>query len=364
MRVGLQADDLTGACDAGAAFAARGLPTVVLLPDAPLPAPPPQVLVLDTESRGRDAAEARVRAREAATRLLGCGPALLFKKVDSTLRGAIAAELAGTLEGTGRRAALLAPSFPAQHRTVRDGVLHVAGQAAGETAIARDPTFPPTGDRVLALLGADGPHPAGFVPLATVRRGPAAVAARLARFEAVLACDAETDADLDVLAAASERVPVLLAGSAGLATALAARTAREPLRPTPRPRAPLLVVAGSVHPVTRAQLARLQERGIGGLWPPVQGQADRAAVVRELAEAARRQVGQAAPGTLLLTGGETAYSVCRALGADGIALAGELEPGLAIGALVGGAFEGLAVVTKAGGFGDAETLVRLHEACE
>src|SRR3972149_3085955 len=57
-----------------------------------------------------------------------------------------------------------------------------------------------------------------------------------------------------------------------------------------------------------------------------------------------------------LTGGETAYSVCRALGADGIALAGEVEPGLAIGTLLGGPFAGLAVITKAGGFGDPETL--------
>jgi uncharacterized protein YgbK (DUF1537 family) len=69
------------------------------------------------------------------------------------------------------------------------------------------------------------------------------------------------------------------------------------------------------------------------------------------------------PGALLLTGGETAVAVCRALGASGLQLTGELEPGLAVGALLDGPFEGLAVVTKAGSFGDTETFARVREAC-
>jgi uncharacterized protein YgbK (DUF1537 family) len=64
-----------------------------------------------------------------------------------------------------------------------------------------------------------------------------------------------------------------------------------------------------------------------------------------------------------LTGGETAYSVCRALGSAAIALAGELEPGVPVGVLLDGPYGGLTVVTKAGGFGDPETLQRLYEAC-
>jgi hypothetical protein len=50
------------------------------------------------------------------------------------------------------------------------------------------------------------------------------------------------------------------------------------------------------------------------------------------------------------------------LAAEGIALAGEVEPGLAVGRLIGGPFAGLAVITKAGGFGDPETLARIEEA--
>ena len=71
----------------------------------------------------------------------------------------------------------------------------------------------------------------------------------------------------------------------------------------------------------------------------------------------------ARPGTLLLTGGETAVAVCRALETASLRLDGEVEPGLARGALLDGPFAGLAVVTKAGGFGDPDTLVRVWEAC-
>jgi uncharacterized protein YgbK (DUF1537 family) len=365
MRVGIQADDLTGACDTGCVFAARGLATVVLLPDAPLPSSLPTVLVLDTESRQSDGSEARRRAHAAATRLAASAPGLVYKKLDSTLRGPIAAELSGFLEGLGATRALVCPAFPDQQRAVLDGRLRVGQQLAAETPIARDPSFPATGDSVLALLGVAGPHPTALVPLATVRRGASAVATRIRRHPGALVCDAETAADLATMAAAVDELPVVPAGSAGLATALAARLSSLAPVPVPRPHPPVLVVAGSRHPATRAQLAQLEARGISGIWPPDPEGArdgDRQASLRALATATRERLARGAPGTLLLTGGETAYSVCRAIEAIGIALDGVFEPGLAVGRLLGGPFAGLTVVTKAGGFGDPETLVRLHEA--
>jgi uncharacterized protein YgbK (DUF1537 family) len=366
VRVGIQADDLTGACDTGAAFAARGLATLVLLPDTAMPAAMPEALVLDTESRAAAPAEARARARAAALRLTAGPVALLYKKVDSTLRGSVAAELAGVLEGAARHQAVLAPAFPAQRRTLVDGLLRVGDRVVTETALAGDPAFPPTGASVLALLGADGPHPVGLVPLATVRRGQPAVTARLRRHAGVVACDAERDADLDVLAAATADSTVVLAGSAGFAAALAAHVGTGPRPPVPRLRRPLLVVSGSAHPASREQVARLAARGgttlLAAPAAPASAPAEREVIGRRLAEAARDAIDRTAPATLLLTGGETAYSVCRALAAAGLELAGELEPGLAVGTLVGGPCAGLTVVTKAGAFGDADALVRVWES--
>jgi uncharacterized protein YgbK (DUF1537 family) len=365
---GIQADDLTGACDTGAGFAARGLDTLVLLPGAPAPATSPEVLVLDTESRRMAPAEARAATRAAVARLAGAGARLVYKKVDSTLRGPVAAEIQGALEGSGRAAVLLAPAFPAQGRAVVDGLVRIDGRLASETAVAADPSFPATGASVLAVLGLDGPHPVGALPLATVRAGAGTVGAQLDRWLEVapggLVADAETDADLAILAGEVAARPVLLAGSAGLAGALTRRLPPGPAPAGPQLAGPLLAVAGSAHPATRAQVERLRGHGAARVVAaPRDAAAARDAVVAGLADAARAALAAGGVGTLLLTGGETALAVCRAIGATGIRLLGELAPGLAWGRLAGGAWAGLPVVTKAGGFGDPETLVRVAERC-
>lgn len=61
-------------------------------------------------------------------------------------------------------------------------------------------------------------------------------------------------------------------------------------------------------------------------------------------------------GGLVLTGGDTAAAVCRALGAAHLWLTGELQPGMATAMLLDGSHPGLPVVTKAGGFGDEAAL--------
>jgi uncharacterized protein YgbK (DUF1537 family) len=376
MLVGIQADDLTGACDTGAPFAARGLETLVVIHegDGPpsVPSAPPAVLAIDTESRQGSIEDARARAEWVGRTLRAQGPGVIYKKLDSTLRGRVAAEIDGMLDGAGLEVALMSPAFPAQHRVVVDGCLLVEGRPVDETPIALDPAFPRTGASVLGLLAAEGVRPTASLPLVTVRRGRQAVATCLDRFVSmggrVLAADAETAADLAVLAEAGRGRAVLLAGSAGLATALARReTCVMTGRPT-RPTRPLLVVAGSAHPATRTQLGCLGGRdGLDVVAPSDDEGADdrdrRREMVRRLAETARDRIDRGQPGALLLTGGETAIAVLGALGAAGIRLAGQLEPGLALGALAGGPFDGLAVMTKAGGFGDPDTLVRAWQAC-
>jgi hypothetical protein len=62
---------------------------------------------------------------------------------------------------------------------------------------------------------------------------------------------------------------------------------------------------------------------------------------------------------LMLTGGETAVGVARRLGAAGIRLEGEVEPGIPVGSLIGP--KPYRVVTKAGAFGEPDTLLRAVE---
>jgi uncharacterized protein YgbK (DUF1537 family) len=74
-----------------------------------------------------------------------------------------------------------------------------------------------------------------------------------------------------------------------------------------------------------------------------------------LAEIGRQFVASGAIKGLVLTGGDTAIAVCRALGATGVKLVRELEPGIPGGSLLGTALP-LQVVTKAGAFGSEQAL--------
>src|SRR5215510_7143264 len=129
MAITLIADDLTGACDAGAHFSGRG--AVAVFVDAARVDAAREVAVLDTESRALSAREARDHLGAAARQLdarLRTG--FVFKKIDSTLRGPITAEIEAIAEVTSRPTALVCPSFPAHGRTVVGGVLRVNGHSA------------------------------------------------------------------------------------------------------------------------------------------------------------------------------------------------------------------------------------------
>nr|MDA8217235.1 hypothetical protein [Dehalococcoidales bacterium] len=61
---------------------------------------------------------------------------------------------------------------------------------------------------------------------------------------------------------------------------------------------------------------------------------------------------------MVLTGGDTAVALCKALGVGALAIEGEVEPGVPYGRLLEGPLAGLLVVTKAGGFGSPEAIAK------
>jgi 4-hydroxythreonine-4-phosphate dehydrogenase len=303
-------------------------------------------LDLDTRSRPERAAHASVRKAFSARRAKGAR--ILYKKIDSTLRGHVVAELAATRPALGRRPVLFTPAFPAQGRIVRDSKLFLDGKAF-------------SGD-LRALLSRAG-LPAAQVDLATVRGGGLAGALRaaLATGARGLACDAASDADLGRIARAGLKLRPrpLFVGSAGLARALARTFPAR--RAAPRPaaaRRPVVAVVGSASPVSKRQAQRLsRSRSLGRAdllvqmaWTREPGPRD-IPVVRRLG----RMVAQAAPRAhYVLTGGETARAVLAARGIRALRLLGEVEPGVPFGM----ARDGTLVCTKAGAFGSPGTLVR------
>jgi uncharacterized protein YgbK (DUF1537 family) len=107
----LIADDLTGACDSAVHFAIRGLPAEVLhVRDAQ--ATGARVLAISTGSRDCEAPEIQAAMALAAAQFPVASGVLVFKKIDSTLRGNPGIELAAALDALRCDAAVVCAAFP------------------------------------------------------------------------------------------------------------------------------------------------------------------------------------------------------------------------------------------------------------
>lgn len=261
MQVGIIADDLTGAMDSGAQLARAGYRVAVMFYDAPLsPFDDFDGVVVDTDSRQRDPGSACRRVSESAQRLKHAR--ILYKKIDSTLRGWVAEEIEAAFREGGRPSALIAPAFPGNGRTTREGVQMVHGEPVHETRFAEDPVTPVIEGHVPTLLSeasVAGIDTLGIGDLGDVDK----VCGVLAEYWWVVA-DAIGDAQLRTLVeAVPDPAEVLWIGSAGLVKALGEvypgpRTGENSPEETVRLDR-VLVVVDSMNEVSRKQLRRLEK---------------------------------------------------------------------------------------------------------
>ncbi len=132
------ADDLTGATDTGHGFAVRGFETVVRL-DPEFEAPDAAVIVVDTDSRYVSPAEAGNRVADVVSDIEA---ATVYKKVDSTLRGNLAAEIEAVMAAMDADTAAVAPAFPTNGRVTACGYHLVEGALITDTEAGNDPDSP------------------------------------------------------------------------------------------------------------------------------------------------------------------------------------------------------------------------------
>jgi uncharacterized protein YgbK (DUF1537 family) len=394
------ADDLSGAADAGVPFARRGLVTEVRWHAAPAPMTDADVVAFDTDSRRLDAATAAARQREAVGRLSMPG-ATLYKKIDSTLRGQPAAEIAAIREalGDGCHRLIFAPANPSMNRSTRGGRVFVRERPLEQTETwRREHTY---ADADLAAMLAGAGLAAVKLPLDVVR-SPSRLGQALdsgAHPPAAWICDAETDADLQNIARAGlVHAGTLFAGTAGLAQALATQIGARRFAPLDlRPlKAGALIVVGSLSSISRAaagELAQLRDVRTHHVPSALLRAADRAGELAQLgASIARALAGgedvlvQITPeprpdlaagpalvralaaglaaashvaGGLIATGGETASALLDGWYFHAIRLIDEVAPGITLGVALGERH--LPLLTKPGGFGDARSLVTALE---
>jgi len=146
----------------------------------------------------------------------------VYKKVDSTLRGNVAAETDAALTASGADLALVAPAFPAAGRTTRDGVHYVDGTPLDETEYADDENGPSSPE--LAAVFASDDRAVEQVSIDVVESGarPGRGGTLTAAVDAhdrppVIVCDAPTGEHLATIAEAGTDHDTLYVGSGGLA---------------------------------------------------------------------------------------------------------------------------------------------------
>ena len=394
--VAIVADDLTGSGDTAVQFVRAGWVTHLSIGGARdafegAGASDAEVLAVTTHSRPMPADEAAAVVANEIRILRQAGVRRLYKKVDSTLRGAFRAEIEATRQAWGENAiVVVCPAFPATGRTVRGGTVYVEGVAVTETSAATDPVTPVTQGHIPTLL--DCAH-----VTQQASESAQALGQRIAEAGNVVVVDAETTEDIDKLARAivslgDRAVPV---GAGGLAIPLARLWASE------QSRGPVLVVVTSQHSASREQ-ARALTAGGAHTWSPSlavladdqawakwsnevvanvghldmtaaptvlllapSGRADNLdaeKVATRLGELAGKLVRQFDVAGVVATGGDGASHTLQALAANGIALVDEVTGGVPLGRLTGGEAAGLPVVTKAGGFGAENVLLRAAQA--
>lgn len=394
MRVMILADDLSGAADCAVGFTRAGRRADVLLhADPEASREQGELVAIDTDTRPLPPAVAAERSL-AAYRALRRPGQRLYKKIDSTLRGPWAAEVAALQSVAGM--AIVAPSFPSVGRTVRDGRVFVQGQPLEDTATwqlegrGRDAGL----SEQLAAAGMTSAR----IDAEALREQPEAIARLVAQHASqgvhALVVDAASPQALRTLASATldAATPLFWVGSGGLAQEIAALLpgAHLAVDGGPALAGPVLAAVGSVSAVSERQCALLLERaglqqivvppsllragGADPAWTPMSqrigdtlaGGADLLLRIGreqapDMAEASRLAAGLAelvAPhfgrvGALMATGGETARAILTRAGVARLRLLEEIEPGVPLSRVAGG---GPHVVTKAGAFGSDEAL--------
>lgn len=395
----LLADDLTGCCDTGIKFVQAGLPVTLAINPAALSGLPASESMLAVN------ADTRVLQPEASSKVTteicariekksGARPRILYKKLDSTLRGNPGAEIAAIADFWAYDQVFIAVASPKLGRVVTRGVLEIDGVPLAQTVFGRDPGSPMRESEVGAILGGHLPgavsvrkpdnYPEFFQRIQNAR----AEGARYLIFDAVTQRELETIAEV-----ALQIMPApLLAGSSGFAQALCHILRGAAAQASLAKVETMLFVCGSANRSTHAQVEYFQSAGYPVLRVrgdmPDSGHGEMSRKVAELlgkgpvclavtedrlpldmalrqqtaiADIALRSL--AMPGLptfgLYMTGGETAYSILKEI-ASCMTLRRELFDGVVFGELADGLYKGLPVITKAGGFGNKEIMLEIY----
>ncbi len=145
MKLLIIADDFTGALDTGVQFASQGVTTRVstdyeynfeYMPEDTT------VLVIDIESRHEEYQEAYRRVFGIVQKAVNWGVPYIYKKTDSALRGNIGAELQAVSDAMYNETIHFIPAYPKTKRTTEKGIHYIDGVKVSDSVLGKDPFNP------------------------------------------------------------------------------------------------------------------------------------------------------------------------------------------------------------------------------
>ena len=409
------ADDMTGALDTGVMFAAYGANTKVIFKinhaiewreyNAP------EVLVINTESRHMNPNDAYHMVHRLAAEASMHSIPYIYKKCDSALRGNIGSELTAILDAKQCGSLYFVPAFPDMGRTTRGGIQYINELPVEKSVYADDPFEPIKHSYIPELIAMQSDVPVCIIdpgdPLPSTQRQ-------------IVVMNSDTQDALQKAAnqLAERKQLSMTAGCAGFARLLPHLLGIEQKSQLGNEmRGKLIVVCGSINPITGGQLEYAEQHGFRSIrMMPEQALAEnyfdsvegagtlkkwlstcknsygcvvrtggldkqrdemlQLALIKEISEETMREritqnLGQFAAqvmrqerdAVLFVTGGDTLYGMLDALDCNELIPIREIVPGTVLSyCWVDG--EKRLLLSKSGGFGNKDQIVRIAEMME
>ncbi|MFC2062290.1 four-carbon acid sugar kinase family protein [Elusimicrobiota bacterium] len=349
-RIGVLADDLTGAGDVGVQFADRGLKvklniSVDIVKEIPSDT---EVWIINTHSRGDKETKAAKKVKKALGFLKKWKAEYYYKKIDSTLRGPVGNELEAMLEELDIDNIPFCAAFPDMGRTTIESVHYVLGIPVGESVYSRDPEAPVRESNIKKLLASQMEHP-----------------------EKIEAKDAATNDDLEKIS--RECSGKVFAGAAAWAGKLADRwlSSARKIQTVAFTPGSVLIVSGSLNPLSLEQIKHWEKIGRNSLEVSDDMNKDDIdfnsdllvktsvenipSISKKINKTACDLWNRKKWARVILNGGNTAFEFVSSVGIDQLNVIKSLMPGIALIEKEGNYF-----VLKPGGYGQADTLAVLN----
>ncbi len=383
--LGCIADDFTGATDLAGLLARSGVKVSLRMgvPDeAPETADTAAFEVIALKCRTIPVADAVAETRAALDWLKRAGAQRFFWKYcstfDSTAEGNIGPVAEALMADLGASQTMYCPAFPENGRAIFMGNLFVGELPLAESPMKDHPLTPMRDSNLMRLIAPQVTGKVGLANRLTVARGAEALKQRLSDLEAEgvahVVIDAVADEDLQVIAEACQKMPLMTGGSAvamplpGIYLREGAITESAKRAAPPEIGKGAIVLSGSCSAMTRAQVADYLPKAASYKLDPLELAANGAQAARdwlaaqdpdaakivyataepedvakvqaelgvaqagELVEAALAQLATDALDLgvrrFVVAGGETSGAVTKALGVTAMTIGDEIAPGV------------------------------------